>query len=171
MTTLLPTLTRPVKLPSMYLSHVRYSLMSVSLFSCVIFGLFWSVSLRSRLFWSVSVSYDTALTWNIWLFIVTEHNLNSIKKKCKNLSWVWGADRKIRLRVTVWHYDALTILLDCSKVIECQNGKSILPTVRNLEKLSKRLCYTLHTERYKRLKIIPKRQENKQKRLPSYTEA
>ena len=57
-----PTLNRPVNLPSMYLSHVRYSLMSVSVFSCVIFGLFWSVSLRSRLFWSVSVNYDTALT-------------------------------------------------------------------------------------------------------------
>ena len=25
----------------------------------------------------------------------------------KNLSWVWGADRKIRLRVTVWHHEAL----------------------------------------------------------------
>ena len=25
----------------------------------------------------------------------------------KNLSWVWGADRKIRLRVTVWHHKAL----------------------------------------------------------------
>ena len=53
--TLPPTLNRPVNLPSLYFSHVRYSLMSVSVFSCVIFGLFWSVSLRSRLFWSVSV--------------------------------------------------------------------------------------------------------------------
>ena len=44
--------------------------------------------------------------------------------------------------------DLVQTLLDCSKVIDCQNGKSILPTVRNLEKLSKR---------YKRLKIIPKR--------------
>ena len=50
-----PTLNQPVNLPSMNLSHVRYSLMSVSVFSCVILGLFWSVSLRSRLFWSVSV--------------------------------------------------------------------------------------------------------------------
>ena len=58
----LPYLNRPVNLPSMYLSHVRYSLMSVSVFSCVIFGLFGSVSLRSRLFWSVSINYDTALT-------------------------------------------------------------------------------------------------------------
>ena len=47
-----------INLPSMYLSHVRYSLMSVSVFSCVIFGLFWSISLRSRLFWSISVNYD-----------------------------------------------------------------------------------------------------------------
>ena len=53
--------------------------------------------------------------------------------------------------------DLVQTLLDCSKVIDCLNGKSILPTVKNLEKLSKRLCYTLHTERYKRLKIIPKR--------------
>ena len=36
-----PTLNRSVNLPIMYLSHVRYSLMSVSVFSCVIFGLFW----------------------------------------------------------------------------------------------------------------------------------
>ena len=33
-----PTLNRPVNLPSMYFSHVRYSLMSISVFSCVIFG-------------------------------------------------------------------------------------------------------------------------------------
>ena len=59
-----PTLNRPVNLPSMYFSHFWYSLMSVSVFSWVIFGLFWSVSLRSRLFWSVSVNYDTVLTWN-----------------------------------------------------------------------------------------------------------
>ena len=58
-----PTLNRPVNLPSMYFRYVRYSLMSVSVFSCVIIGLFWSVSLRSRLFWSVSVNLDTALTW------------------------------------------------------------------------------------------------------------
>ena len=51
-----PTLNQPVNLPSMFLSHVRYSLMSVSVFSCVILDLFWSVLLQSRLFWSVSVT-------------------------------------------------------------------------------------------------------------------
>ena len=70
-----PTLNRPVNLPSMYLSHVRYSLMSISVSSCVIFGLFWSVSLRSRLFWSVSVNYDTALTWNPGLGLVKLYRL------------------------------------------------------------------------------------------------
>ena len=49
------------------------------------------------------------------------------------------------------------ILLDCSKLVDCQNDRSVLPTVNKLEKLSKRLCYILHTERYKQLKIIPKR--------------
>ena len=62
-----PTLNWPINLPSRYLSHVLYSLMSVSLFSCVILGLFWSVSLWSYLFWSILVNYDTAWTWNLGL--------------------------------------------------------------------------------------------------------
>ena len=37
-------------------------------------------------------------------------------------------------------------LLDYSKHSDCQNGQSILPTVKKPETLSKRLCYTLHTE-------------------------
>ena len=53
--------------------------------------------------------------------------------------------------------DLVNILLDCSKVIDIKNDKSILPVIENIEKLSKRLCYTLHTERYKKLNIIPKR--------------
>ena len=53
--------------------------------------------------------------------------------------------------------ELVQILLDCSKLVDCQNDRSVLPTVNKLEKLSKRLCYILHTERYKQLKIIPKR--------------
>ena len=53
--------------------------------------------------------------------------------------------------------DLVNILLDCSKVIDIKNDKSILPVIENIEKLSKRLCYPLHTERYKKLNIIPKR--------------
>ena len=30
-----------------------------------------------------------------------------VKEEYKNLQWVWGADRKILLRVTVWHHEAL----------------------------------------------------------------
>ena len=53
--------------------------------------------------------------------------------------------------------ELVQILLDSSKLVDCQNDQSVLPTVNKLEKLSKRLCYILHTERYKQLKIIPKR--------------
>ena len=44
--------------------------------------------------------------------------------------------------------ELMQILLDCSKLVDCQNGQSVLHTMKNLEKLSKRLCYTLQTEVY-----------------------
>ena len=53
--------------------------------------------------------------------------------------------------------ELVQILLDCSKLVDCKNDRSVLPTVKNLEKLSKRLYHILHTERYKQLKIIPQR--------------
>ena len=33
--------------------------------------------------------------------------LRKPRSEYKNLSWVWGADRKIRPRVTVWHHEAV----------------------------------------------------------------
>ena len=52
--------------------------------------------------------------------------------------------------------ELVQILLDCSKLVGCQSDRSVLATMKNLEKLSKRLCYILHTECYKQLKVIPK---------------
>lgn len=49
------------------------------------------------------------------------------------------------------------IILDCSKVIDRSSRKRIEQPVRDFEKLTRRLCYTLHTERYKRLNLLPRR--------------
>ena len=49
------------------------------------------------------------------------------------------------------------LLLDCADVFSDRRDNQILSVAKDIEKLSKRLCFTLHTERYKRLNLIPKR--------------
>ena len=36
--------------------------------------------------------------------------------------------------------ELVQILLDCSNLVDGHNNRSVLPTVKNLEKRSKRLC-------------------------------
>ena len=49
------------------------------------------------------------------------------------------------------------LLLDCTGVISGLRNSEFQGVAKAFEKLSKRLCYTLHTEGYKRLNLIPKR--------------
>lgn len=54
-------------------------------------------------------------------------------------------------------------LIRCSgtSVIADYRDSCVQNYLRDLEKLTKRLCYTLHVERYKRLNLIPKRKKKK----------
>ena len=49
------------------------------------------------------------------------------------------------------------LLLDCVGVFSDSKDIQVQSVIINIEKLAKRLCLTLHTERYKRLNLIPKR--------------
>ena len=49
------------------------------------------------------------------------------------------------------------VLLDCAGVFSDRRENQIQSVAKDIEKLSKRLCLSLHTERYKRLNLIPKR--------------
>ena len=49
------------------------------------------------------------------------------------------------------------LLLDCVGVFSDSKDIQVQSFIINIEKLAKRLCLTLHTERYKRLNLIPKR--------------
>ena len=53
----------------------------------------------------------------------------------------------------------IKLLLDCTGVICDYRDSRVQNQLRDLEKLTKRLCYTLHVERYKRLNLIPKRKK------------
>ena len=49
------------------------------------------------------------------------------------------------------------LLLDCAGVFSDRRDNHIQSVAKDIEKLAKRLCLTLHTERYKRPNLIPKR--------------
>ena len=49
------------------------------------------------------------------------------------------------------------LLLECVGVFSNSKDIQVQSVIKNIEKLPKRLCFTLHTERYKRLNLIPKR--------------
>ena len=49
------------------------------------------------------------------------------------------------------------LLLDSAGVFTDPKDIKVQTTIRNIEKLAKRLCLILHTERYKRLDLVPKR--------------
>ena len=49
------------------------------------------------------------------------------------------------------------LLLDSAGVITDPKDIKVQTTIKNIEKLAKRLCLILHTERYKTLNLVPKR--------------
>ena len=46
------------------------------------------------------------------------------------------------------------LLLDCVAGFSDSKDIQVQSVIRNIEKLANRLCFTLHTERYKRLNLI-----------------
>ena len=51
------------------------------------------------------------------------------------------------------------ILLDSAGVFGDLKDSQVKNAIKDIETLSKRLCYALHTERYKRLNLLPKRKK------------
>lgn len=51
------------------------------------------------------------------------------------------------------------LLLDCTGVISDLKDGCVQNLIQDFERLTKRLCYALHTERYKNLNLIPKRKK------------
>ena len=49
------------------------------------------------------------------------------------------------------------LLIDCVGVFSASKDSHVQSVIRNIEKLAKRICFTLHTESYKRLNLLPKR--------------
>ena len=56
------------------------------------------------------------------------------------------------------------LLLDGTGVIDDVKDTKNQSDVRNIEMLGKRLCFTLHTVRYKRLNLIPKRNKKSRRK-------
>ena len=54
-------------------------------------------------------------------------------------------------------YILTQLILDCSKIAECNDSVGYRSQLRAIERQSISLCHTLHTERYKRLLLIQKR--------------
>ena len=72
-----------------------------------------------------------ALIWNLFF-----HDF--MHMYCKNLSWVWGVDRKVRPRVTVWHHEACRVMPDCDP-----GGRIFLRTPRTNRYLTHGQCFSL----------------------------
>lgn len=61
------------------------------------------------------------------------------------------------------HANLLQIILDCSRYADGLGASHLDTMLTDLEVHCRRLCHKLHTERYKRLSLIPKRHRNKRK--------
>ena len=84
----------------------------------IFFGTDWPIVLKLGLqhlaleYYQVCSNDDPRLTFDLFMQRSALGSFCICMGKClgghyKNLSWVWGADRKIRLRVTVWRHKAL----------------------------------------------------------------